>query len=148
MASDATIALAWAARAVPLTPRAVVAIGAPARALGRRLAALADAELAALTAVAGPAALVILGDAAALPWVDGVIYVGRDDAAPGLLLPTTLAPTVAAPVVARAVAAWLGARGAAVAWPVALVPTPLAIIPCGAARPIERGRLAAWLEAA
>ena len=66
MASDATIALAWAARAVPLTPRAVVAIGAPARALGRRLAALADAELAALTAVAGPAALVVLGDAAAL----------------------------------------------------------------------------------
>ena len=50
--------------------------------------------------------------------------------------------------VARAVAAWLGARGAAVAWPVALVPTPLAIIPCGAARPIERARLAAWLEAA
>ncbi len=148
MASDATIALAWAARAVPLTPRAVVAIGAPARALGRRLAALADAELAALTAVAGPAALVALGDAAALPPVDGVGYLGRDDAAPGLLLPTTLAPTVAASVVARAVAAALGARGAAVAWPVALVPTPLAIIPCGAARPIERARLAAWLEAA
>lgn len=148
MASDATIALAWTARTVPLTPRAAVATGAAARALGRRLAALSDEALAPLAAVAGPDALVIVGAAGALPWVDGVVYVGRDDAAPALLLPTTLAPTVAAPVVARAVAAWLGARDAQVAWPVALVPAPLAIIPCGAARPIERDRLAAWLEVA
>lgn len=147
MATDAAIALAWTARAVPLTPRAVVATGAAARALGRRVAALTDEALASLAAVAGPGALVIVGDAAALPWVDGVVYVGRDDAAPELLVPTTLTPTVAAPVVARAVAAWLGARGAVVAWPVALVPSPLVIIPCGAARPIERARLAAWLEA-
>jgi len=148
VASDAAIALAWTARATPLTPRAVVATGAAARALGRRLAALTDAALAPLAAVAGADALVVVGDPAALPWVDGVVYLGRDGAAPELLLPTTLAPTVAAPVVARAVAAWLGRRGAQVAWPVALVPAPLAIIPCGAARAIERARLAAWLEAA
>ena len=75
-----------------------------------------------------------------------MVYLGRDDAAPTLLLPTALAPTVAAAVVARALAAIAGT--AALAWPLALVPAPLRVVPCGAARAIERARLAAWLEAA
>ncbi|MBK9036154.1 MAG: hypothetical protein IPL61_33750 [Myxococcales bacterium] len=141
----ARVPVAWAPRAEPLAPRAVIATGAVAAALGRRLAQLDDAALAALTAVAARGALVVLGDGAALPWVEGVTYLGRAPAAPELLVPTALAPTVPAPVLVRALTAWLDGR--AVAWPLALAPAPLRVVPCGGARAIERARLTAWLAA-
>ena len=39
--------------------------------------------------------VVVLGATEALPWVDGVNYLGRDPDAPRLLLPTMLRPAVA-----------------------------------------------------
>ena len=66
--------------------RAVVASGAVAKALGRRLVELDDAALRPLAAVAGNDLIVVLGEAAALPWADGVVYLGRDESAPDLLL--------------------------------------------------------------
>jgi hypothetical protein len=116
----------------------VAAAGPAARALAHRLAALDDAALGALAAVAGRDLIVVLGDAAALPWIDGVVYLGRDDAAPDLLLPTALAPTVPARVLATAVC-W--AAGPA---PIAVLPSPSTLVPCGLARAIDRGRLTAW----
>ena len=138
MTSPPPFRLEFTPRAAPLSPCAVAAVGDPARELGRRLAALADAALAELTAIAGDELLVVLGEAAALPWVDGAIYLGRDEEAPALLLPCALAPTVPPAALAAAIRARVAPP------PIAVVPAPRRLIPCGDARRIERARLAAW----
>lgn len=140
--TEARIPLAWTPRPCPLSVRAVVATGAAARALGRRVADLDEEALQSLTAVAGDDVFVVLGNSSALPWIDGVIYLGRDEAAPDLLLPTAVAPTIPAALLEAAVR-----RRVPRLAPVAVLPAPARLIPCGAARAIDRGRLAAWLEA-
>ena len=140
--TQARIPIGWTPRHPPLPARAVVASGAAAKALGRRVAELDDDAMRPLAAVAGDDVFVVLGDSSALPWVDGVTYLGRDDGAPDLLLPTAVAPTVPAAVLAAAVR-MLVPRMA----PVAVLPAPARLVPCGTARAIDRGRLAAWLEA-
>lgn len=71
-------------------------------ALARRVLAEDDARLANWEGVAGRGLLVLLGASALLPWVDGAVYLGRDAAAPSLLLPCALAPDVAASLLERA----------------------------------------------
>jgi hypothetical protein len=127
----------WHSRASPLVAKAVVGVGAVARALGQRLAALDDDALAGLAAVAGDGVLVVLGEAKALPWVDGVTYLGSDATAPDLLVPATFAPDVPVALLAQAV------RRRAASSLVAV--TPERIIPCGTARAISRAKLAEWL---
>jgi hypothetical protein len=129
--------VSWAPRDEPLAPRAVAAAGPAARTLARRLLAEPDEALGALRGVAGEDVLVLLGEAEALPWADGVLYLGRDPRAPGLLLPTALAPDVPPDLLERA----LTARHPA---PLAVLPP--RIVPVGAARPVARARLAAWLD--
>jgi hypothetical protein len=136
------IRVGWTPRDAPLVARAVAASGAAARALADRLAALDDAALGALAAVAGDDLLVVLGAAAALPWVDGVVYLGRDEAAPELLLPTALVPSVPPGVLAAAIRAAVPRPA-----PIAVLAAPARLVPCGVARAIDRGRLAAWREA-
>jgi len=140
--TDARIPVQWTPRDAPLEARAVVASGAAAQALGRRLAELDDAALRSLAAVAGNDLIIVLGEAAALPWADGVVYLGRDESAPDLLLPTALAPTVP-PAVLEAAIRKVVQRAS----PVAVLPSPARLIPCGSARSIDRALLAAWLEA-
>ncbi|MFS8071489.1 MAG: hypothetical protein ACMG6S_34395, partial [Byssovorax sp.] len=98
--------------------------------------------LARLTGVAGPSLLIALGDGDALPWVDGVVYLGRDPRAPSLLVPTALAPNVPVALLERAL---LG-RGEALAALLAVLVDPPALVGVGAARPIERAALTAWIE--
>lgn len=137
------ITLRWSARARPLAARAVAAVGDAAIALGRRLAELEDAALAGLTAVAGVDVLIVLGEETALPWVDGVEYLGRDPAAPDVLLPTARAPSVPVAALAHALRAKAGEAAAPYALCTAGGATRL--VPCGAARAVERRVLAAWL---
>jgi len=92
--------------------------------------------------VANAEVIVVLGEASALPWVDGVSYLGRDDAAPDLLLPTAALPSVPPAVLQAAI------RAMGVQVPVAVLAAPARLVPCGLARTIDRGRLVAWLEAA
>ncbi len=134
------IPVRWTPRAVPLQARAVVGIGAAATLLGRRLTELDDNALGMLTAVAGEQLLVILGEESALPWVDGVTYLGRVEQAPELLLPTALEPTVPAAVLEAAVR-----KRVAQSAPIAILPSPARLIACGTARAIDRERLGSWL---
>jgi hypothetical protein len=133
------LALAWTPRDAPLAPRAVVGEGAAAYALGRRLVHCDRDELAGLAAVAAPGLLIVLASGDALPWVDGALYLGADLSAPSLLVPTALAPTVPIAVLELAVRARVPAA------PVAVLPSPLRLVPCGGARAIDRERLEAWL---
>jgi hypothetical protein len=136
-----SLTIAWRPREEPLAPSAVAAVGAVARALAVRLLAATDESLAALRGVAAPGVLVVLGAREALPWVDGVVYLGGDPRAGGLLLPATLEPSVPVELVARAFAARFGPVS-----PVAVLPAAELAIPLASARPVARAALARWLE--
>ncbi|NVJ05426.1 hypothetical protein HUW63_09285 [Myxococcus sp. AM001] len=140
----ARLPVRWCSRAEPLEPLAVVGEGPVAVALARRVLAEDDARLATWEGVAGPGLLVLLGASASLPWVDGAVYLGRDDAAPSLLLPCALAPAVAAPLLERAFVAH--ARGPGAKW--AVLPASMCLVRMEAARPVSRVTLQAWLDTA
>jgi hypothetical protein len=121
--ATAAIAIELVPREPPLEAVAAVALGAAACALGRRLLAGSDEQLAELRGLTGMTGmtglagmtgatraplLAVLGDVAALPWVDGIVYLGRDAEAPRLLLPTTLRPSVTAALFEAAVLRHLG----------------------------------------
>jgi hypothetical protein len=84
---------------------------------------------------------VVLGPESELPWVDGVVYLGREAAAPGLLVPTHLSPDV--PIALLEAAVLRSVQGS----PVAVVPDARQLIDVGAARAIDRATLLAWVEA-
>ena len=140
----ASCPVSWVARDAPLPARACLMRGPAASAAAVRLLSLSDSRLAALTACAADGLLVLLGDEAALPWVDGAVYLGRDPAAPGLLLPTNRVPAVPLDLFARALAARLPGGG-----PWAVVPRDGAgttAVCLAAAAPVARPRVEAWLR--
>ncbi len=142
MSSSASsqLSVRWAPRPVPLSALAVAGVGPVALALARRALASEDAGLSAWRGVAGAGVLVLLGDTERLPWVDGAVYLGRDAAAPALLLPCNLAPDVAPSLLERALLARFPTGT-----PLAVLPRMETLVPVGAARPVARETLAAWL---
>jgi hypothetical protein len=141
--NEEEISVVWGPRRRPLDPVGVAARGEAARALARRLLAREDEALARLSGAASPELLVVLGDPADLPWVDGAVYLGKDAAAPSLLLPTTREPSVPLPLVERALA-----RAAGAPPPFAVLLEPPAVASLEAARPVLRSTLARWLTGA
>lgn len=135
--------MTWSPRLEPLDALAVAGVGAVAVALARRALAADERQLSAWSGVAGSGVLVLLGETHSLPWVDGAVYLGRDSAAPSLLLPCALAPEVAPALLERALVAQ-----AAAGTPLAVLPRAGLLIPLGSARPVARETLAAWLKAA
>jgi hypothetical protein len=99
-------------------------------------------SLAKYKAVAAPGLLVILGEEKSLPWVDGVVYLGRDVQSPSLLFPTNLEPSVPAALLERSLATAHKYTG-----PIALLLDPPSIIKLTEARTIARASLVKWLEA-
>jgi MoxR-vWA-beta-propeller ternary system domain bpX5 len=133
--------ITFAPRADSLDPAAVIGTGPVARTLAQRLLRLPDAGLAALRGVAGDGLIALMGEATALPWVDGVVYLGRDADAPRLLLPTTLRPAVAVDVFERAIARHAGQQAS----PWAILGAPPRVIPLADALPVERAHVLSWL---
>jgi hypothetical protein len=144
------IPLTWRPRPAPLDPVGLAVRGEAARTLARRLLVRDDEALARLAGVAAPGLLVVLGDAADLPWVDGAVYLGRDADAPSLLLPTAREPSAPLPLVERALLARARTAGTAAGTteaspPYAVLIDPPLLASTLAARPIERPVLEAWL---
>ena len=133
----------FVARSPPLPPRAVVGLGAAARALGLRLFDGPDETLRQLNVVAGDGLLVALGPADLLPWVDGAIYLGSDAAAPALLMPTTQATALHPQLVERALRGLPGLKHGQLA----VLPRQQRIVCLSRASPAGRQSLLAWLEA-
>lgn len=138
-----SVAVRWVTREPPLAPVALAAFGAAARALKARLLRESDASLAALRGVAGDDVMVVSGETSSLPWIEGACWLGRDLAAPSLLLPTTERPSVDVGLFERALS-----RGE-------LGPPPLAVLLRGGgltvvsmaeARAISRATLERWGE--
>lgn len=131
---------AWRSRDSPLEPSAVVATGPVAARLAEHLLRRTDDPLARLRGVGAPALLVLLGALPDLPWVDGVVYLGRDPQAPSLLLPTTLEPRTHSALLERALLKSPATRAAA---PLAVLLEPPQLISLAGARPITHARLRA-----
>lgn len=127
-------------RPVPLQPSAAAISGEAAKKIALTLLEKSDAQLSKLSGLTAGDTLLVLGAATDLPWVDGVLYLGRDPNAPRLLLPTALKPDVPVDVLEAAIAK------TNLPFPVALLPNPKRLIPMHLARPIERALLTAWLE--
>lgn len=134
----------WLARERPLPIEGAIATADVAARLARRLLALDDESLARLRGVASPDLIAILGAPDDLPWVDGIVYLGRDEAAPQLYLPTARATTLPPALVARAIAR----RDPNLPPPFALLDTPRLIVSLAPASAIDRRRLEAWQPAA
>lgn len=133
----------WADREPPLVPCAVAASGDAAHRLAQRLLDLDCAISSRLYGVAGPTTLLVLGEEANLPWVDGVSYLGRDPAAPGLLLPTHIEPLVpTANLLERA----LRNRFAKLAPPLAILPNTMTVISCHGALQLMPSKIETWLR--
>lgn len=136
------LGLSWRPRSRPLAPVAAFASGPAALALVARLLERDDEALRSLRGVGGAGIVTLLGDSDALPWADGVVYLGHDPASPSLLLPTNSEPLVPLPLLERAVLTRLRDPQP----PVVLLASPPIMVSTGAARPLHRGRLRAWRE--
>jgi hypothetical protein len=138
------VQVTWRARFPPIAPSLAVARGACARALARHLGAWPDERLARLAGGAGGELLVVAAPERELPWVDGIIFLGVDPAAPRLRLPTALEPSLPSDLLERLLLP-PGGRGAPAQAPLAVLPEAnaagLATIAVGALRPLDRDRL-------
>jgi hypothetical protein len=138
----APLRLNWRPRETPLTAVGAAATDAASERLARRLLrhpqSLADCRL-----VAGGGILIVLAPFEHLPWVEGVVYLGRDDRAPSLLLPTNLAPDAPLPLVEQA----LLRRAGRADLPLAVLPGVSLLAFTGLARAAAAVDLEAWLEA-
>jgi hypothetical protein len=133
-----TIEIVWTPRDQPLPVAAVLGIGTVAytlaRVLSQRPELLAVAEV-----VVGSELMCIRAPIELLPWADGVIYLGREPAAPDLFIPTTLAPNVPAELL---LTACIRAGHAA---PLCVLPQPRSIFSLARARIVDPPMLDRWL---
>lgn len=135
-----SLPIGWRARPTPLAPCAAVGFGEVASELARRLLALPGGSL---RAVHSTGLLCVLGAEPELPWVDGVVYLGRDPRAPALRLPTFVEPNVEPELLQRAVLARVESLGAAA--PVAVTSAPPRLFSVADAKLISAEGLRAWL---
>jgi hypothetical protein len=141
---DDLLPVSWRPRLAPLDPVGVAARGEAARAMAKRLLARDEEALSRLSGVSGPGLSILLGDAPALPWVEGAAYLGRDAHAPSLLLPTNREPTVPLPLLERALL--IRATRLHAEPPFAVLLDPPLLASTLEARPLIRSQIQAWLE--
>jgi hypothetical protein len=85
--------------------------------------------------------LLIFGEAEALPWVDGAVYLGRHPEAPRLLVPTALVPDVPYRLLERA----LFARRPDAGEPSAVLLDPLRLVDAASPGAFDVASLERWL---
>lgn len=133
----------WITRTTPLAPQALAVWGESATLLAHRLLEGSDETLARLRGVSWSYGFVLEGEAQALPWVDGVLYLGRDTLAPRLLLPTNQQPDVPLDLFQSAFERALAREMAS---PIAVIPALHMAISLGEARSLQRAKLEDWLH--
>jgi len=130
----------WHFREEPRVPAAVVASGEAAKELARKLLASDHTKWASWKGVATSDVIVLLGEAESLPWVDGVAYLGSDERAPHLLLPTNREPNVPVDLLQQALI-----ERSPFPPPLALVETRNTVVSLSQARELSRDVLKSWL---
>ena len=135
--------LEWHSAKEPRTPAAVVGFGDVARALARKLLVSDHTKWASLKGVATSDGIVLLGEAESLPWVDGARYLGSDERAPHLLLPTNCEPNVPSELLQQALI-----EQSPFPPPLALIETRNIVVSLAQARELSRDLLRSWLSTA
>lgn len=130
----------WHFRKEPRVPAAVVASGDTAKELARKLLASDHKNWKSWKGVATPDAIVLLGEAESLPWVDGVAYLGSDEHAPHLLLPTNREPDVPLDLLQRALI-----EQSPFPPPLAMIEARNIVVSLSQARELSRDVLKSWL---
>jgi hypothetical protein len=137
------IRIRWLQRETALTPVGVAAVGDRARALARRLLrGDLDTSMEHLRGAATDDALVLLGRATDLPWVNGAIYLGKDSRAGSLLVPTNMIPSVPIDALERS----LAGRFANISPPIVVLPAHGLVFSAAPALPLGKDHLTRWLE--
>ena len=130
----------WRARTAPVAAMAAVAWGdAAARLhaqLSRQYSHIVGLVPGRWSATASRDVLVLQGEPASLPWVDGVAYAAPCDCAPALWLPTLWEPDLPGDLVARALHRLHGRQ------PLLLWREPLAVVPLDRLLPVTPALLA------
>lgn len=126
------ITIQWTTREPPLNPSGIFARGTAATALAKRLLQEPDDRLKTLKGVYGDDYIAVTGPEPNLPWVEGLVYMGEDENAPGLYMPTLCTPTVDVHLVVEALSE-MGQR-----FPLFLLPEPACRISLENSRPISR----------
>ncbi len=121
----------WKNRLDSLQPSALVVFGISMIYLKDRLLLFDDEKLSSLQGVFAGDLLFITGKSENLPWIDGGIYLGKDQDAPSIFLPTNLRPDIPIDLFEKALL-----RKFAGQKPFAVVGNK--IIPVGKMRPISR----------
>lgn len=124
-------------------PTAVAGFGDVAKDLARKLLTLDDTKWPSLKGVATSHVIVLLGEAVSLPWVDGVGYLGSDERAPHLLLPTNREPNVPLDLLQQALI-----ERSPFPPPLALIETRNTVVSLAQARELCRDALSSWLSSA
>lgn len=124
-------------------PAAVVGFGDNAKDLARKLLTYDDARWASLKGVATSDGILLLGEAESLPWVDGVSYLGSDEHAPHLLLPTNREPNIPLDLLQQALV-----ERSPFPPPLALIETRNTVVSLAQARELSRDVLRSWLSSA
>jgi MoxR-vWA-beta-propeller ternary system domain bpX5 len=121
-------------------PAAVSASGTVAKDLARKLLALDQTKWESWKGVVTFDTIILLGEAESLPWVDGVSYLGSDERAPHLLLPTNRDPNVPLDLLQQALVEQSPFQP-----PLAFVETRNTVISLSQARELSRDVLRSWL---
>ena len=135
-----SLQITWHFREEPRVPVAVVASGETAKELAKKLLSFDAAQWANWKGIATSDTIVLLGEAESLPWVDGVSYLGSDERAPHLLLPTNREPNVPADLLQQALI-----EGSPFPPPLAFVETRNMVVSLSHARELSRDVLKSWL---
>ncbi len=133
--------LTWRPRRRPLGVSAAIGCGKVALAWAKRL--LREPDPARWRAAGGAHTLLLLGQD--LPWVEGLVYLGVDAAAPALLLPTLLEPCWPLDLLEVAVGRSALALPCAVLQSFPGRPGEPFLFSASAARQLDAARLEAWL---
>lgn len=84
----------WQNRLDSLEPLALIAFDQTAIRLQEKLLLLDDEKLSVLQGVFAENLLFVQAQSENLPWIDGGIYLGKDQKAPSIYLPTNLRPNI------------------------------------------------------
>lgn len=135
-----TLHFTWREREQALRPAGLVAPRLLARALLAGLAQRDADALQGLSAVATSSMLVLLGEEAKLPWLDGVRYCAPAPEASGLWLPTGRAPALPPDLVHEALRQRTG-QSQLLLWP---EPAPAVVLGLDGALPLQQ-KVLDWL---
>jgi len=135
-----SLQITWHFRREPRVPVAVVASGETAKELAKKLLAFDHTKWRSWKGVATSDTIILLGERESLPWVDGVSYLGSDEHAPHLLLPTNREPNVPSDLLQQALI-----EQSPFPPPLAFVETRDTVVSLSQARELSRDALRSWL---